>query len=65
MKCCVRECNSHNTHEYQGKGTDNRGRSATFIVSLCDPCKDEFMEKKAHYTFQKADSIVFVEELHE
>ena len=63
-KCCVRDCDSRDTHEYRGKGTDNLGRSITFIVSVCDPCKNALMEKKAHYTFSKAGTVVFVEELY-
>ena len=35
-KCCVRECDSRDTHEYQGVGIDNRRRSITFIVQLCE-----------------------------
>ena len=39
-KCCVRDCDSRDTHEHRGKGTDNFGRSIPFIVQLCDPCKE-------------------------
>ena len=63
-KCCVRDCDSRNTHEHQGIGTDNLGRTTTFIVQLCKPCKDALQSKKAHYTFRQADSIVFVRELY-
>ena len=64
LKCCVRECNSRDTHEHRGIGTDNLGRSITFVVQLCEPCKDEIQSKKTHYTFRQTDSIVFVRELH-
>ena len=64
QQCCVRECDSRNTHEHRGVGTDNLGRSITFVVQLCDPCKDVLVEQKAHYTFRQADSIVFVRELY-
>ena len=63
-KCCVRECNSRDTHEHRGVGTDNLGRSITFVVQLCDPCKDALVEQKAHYTFRQVDSLVFVRELY-
>ena len=63
-KCCVRECDSRKTHEHRGVGTDNLGRSITFVVQLCKPCKDEILSKKAHYTFRQADSLVFVRELY-
>ena len=63
-KCCVRDCDSRDTHEYQARGTDNRSRSVTCIVSLCDPCKDGFLKKKVHYTFSKADTVVFVNEIY-
>ena len=26
QQCCVRECDSRNTHEHRGIGTDNLGR---------------------------------------
>ena len=26
QQCCVRECDSRNTHEHRGVGTDNLGR---------------------------------------
>ena len=64
QQCCVRECDSRDTHEHRGVGTDNLGRSITFIVQLCDPCKDALVGQKAHYTFRQADSIVFVRELY-
>ena len=64
LKCCVRECNSRDTQEYRGIGTNNLGRSITFIVQLCKPCKDALQSKKAHYTFRQTDSLVFVRELY-
>lgn len=64
QQCCVRECNSCDTHEHRGIGTDNLGRSITFIVQLCKPCKDALQSKKVHYTFRQTDSIVFVRELY-
>ena len=36
QKCCVRECDSRDTHEHRGVGTDNLGRSITFVVQLCE-----------------------------
>ena len=63
-KCCVRECESRNTREYRGVGTDNLGRSIPFIVQLCKPCKDGIVSKQVNYTFRQADSIVFVRELY-
>ena len=64
-KCCVRECDSHDTQEHRGGGTDNLGRSITFIVRVCDPCKDAIMQKKVNYTFYRAGSLVFVEEIYQ
>ena len=64
QQCCVRECDSRDTHEHRGIGTDNLDRSITFVVQLCKPCKDELQSKKAHYTFRQADSLVFVRELY-
>ena len=64
QQCCVRECDSRDTQEHRGIGTDNLGRSITFIVQLCKPCKDALQSKKVHYTFRQADSIVFVRELY-
>ena len=64
LKCCVRECDSRDTQEYRGIGTDNLGRSITFVVQLCKPCKDEIQSKKVHYTFYEAGSLVFVRELY-
>ena len=64
QQCCVRECDSRDTHEHRGVGTDNLGRSIAFVVQLCDPCKDALQSKKAHYTFRQADSLVFVRELY-
>ena len=64
LKCCVRECDSRDTQEYRGVGTDNLGRSITFVVQLCKPCKDALVGQKAHYTFRQADSLVFVRELY-
>ena len=63
-KCCVRECNSRDIHEHRGRGTDNLGRSITFILRICDPCKDGLMEKKVNYTFHNAGTVVFVEEVY-
>ena len=63
-KCCVRECDSRDTQEYRGVGTDNRRRSVTFVVQLCEPCKDGIVSQTVHYTFREADSIVFVRELY-
>lgn len=63
-KCCVRDCESRETREYQGRGRDNLGRSRTFIVRLCDTCKDGITEKKVHYTFHTAGTVVFVAELY-
>ena len=63
-KCCVRECDSRDTQEYRGVGTDNLGKSITFIVQLCKPCKDGIVSQKVHYTFRQAGSIVFVRELY-
>ncbi|RKU10825.1 hypothetical protein C6503_19255 [Candidatus Poribacteria bacterium] len=64
QQCCVRECDSRDTHEHRGVGTDNLGRSMTFVVQLCEPCKDGILSKKVHYTFRQADSLVFVRELY-
>ena len=64
QQCCVRECDSRDTHEHRGIGTDNLGRSITFVVQLCDPCKDALVKQKAHYTFRQDDSLVFVRELY-
>ena len=64
QQCCVRECDSHDTQEHRGIGTDNLGRPRTFIVQLCKPCKDTLVEQKAHYTFYEASSLVFVRELY-
>ena len=64
QQCCVRECDSRDTQEYQGIGTNNLGRTVTFIVQLCKPCKDALQSKKVHYTFRQTDSIVFVRELY-
>ena len=64
QQCCVRECDSHDTHEHRGVGTDNLGRPTTFIVQLCKPCKDALQSKKVHYTFYEAGSLVFVRELY-
>lgn len=64
QKCCVRECDSRDTHERRGTGTDNHGRSISFIVHICDPCKDAILSKKANYTFYQAGSLVFVHELY-
>ena len=36
QQCCVRECDSRDTQEYRGIGTDNLGRSITFVVQLCE-----------------------------
>ena len=63
-KCCVRDCDSRDTHEHRAKGTDNLGRSIPFIVRLCDPCKDALLSKKVNYTFYRAGSLVFVHELY-
>ncbi len=63
-KCCVRECDSHDTQEYRGIGVDNRRRSVTFVVQLCKPCKDGIASKQVHYTFYEAGSLVFVRELY-
>lgn len=63
-KCCVRDCDSRDTHEHRGRGKDNLGRSVTFIVHVCKPCKDGLMEKKINYTFYRCDTIVFVEEIY-
>ena len=63
-KCCVRDCGSHDTHEHRGKGTDNLGRSITFTLRICDPCKDGLMEKTVNYTFHNAGTVVFVEEVY-
>ena len=63
-KCCVRDCNSRDTHEHRGRGTDTLGRSITFIVQLCNSCKDALTEKQVNYTFYRAGSLVFVEELY-
>ena len=63
-KCCVRDCDSRDTHEHRAKGTDNLGRSIPFIVQLCDPCKDALLSKKVNYTFYRAGSLVFVHELY-
>ena len=63
-KCCVRECNAHDTHQHQGRGKDNLGRSVTFILQLCDPCKEGIQTKKVHYTFYRAGSVVFVAEIY-
>ena len=63
-KCCVRDCDSRGTHEHRAKGTDNLDRSITFIVQLCDPCKDALLSKKVNYTFYRAGSLAFVEELY-
>lgn len=64
-KCCVRDCDSRDTREYRGRGRDNHGRSATFIVRLCNTCKDGIQAKKVHYTFSHAESLVFVAEIFE
>ena len=64
-KCCVRECDSRDTHEHEGKGTDNLGRSITFILRICDPCKDAIATNKVNYTFYRAGSLVFVEEIYQ
>lgn len=63
-KCCVRDCDSRDTHEHRGKGTDNLGRPITFIACVCDPCKDALMEKKVNYTFYRAGTLVFVNEIY-
>lgn len=63
-RCCVRDCASRDTHEHRGKGTDNLGRSITFTVRVCDPCKDALMEKKVNYTFYRTGTLVFVEEIY-
>lgn len=63
-KCCVRECNSRDIHEHRAKGTNNLGRSITFTLRICDPCKDGLMKKKANYTFYRCGTIVFVEEVY-
>ena len=63
-KCCVRGCDSRDTHEHRAKGVDNLGRSITFIVRVCGPCKDALTEKNLNYTFYRAGSLAFVEELY-
>ena len=63
-KCCVRECNSTHTREYDARGVDNRGRSVPFIVQLCNRCKAGISEKKVHYTFSHAGGVVFVAEIY-
>ena len=63
-KCCVRDCDSRDTHEHRGKGTNNLGRSITFTLRICDPCKDGLMEKTVNYTFYNAGTVVFVEEVY-
>ena len=50
QQCCVRECDSRDTHEHRGIGTDNLGRSITFIVQLCKPCKDALQSSRRHTT---------------
>ena len=64
LKCCVRDCDSHDTREYQGRGRDNLGRSATFTVRLCDTCKDGIQAKTVNYTFHTAGTVVFVAEVY-
>ena len=63
-KCCVRGCDSRDTQEYRAKGSDQREQPITLIVRLCDPCKDALTEKKVNYTFYRAGSLAFVEELY-
>ena len=62
-KCCVRGCDSHDTHEHRSKGMDKIGRPITLIVRLCDPCKDVLTDQKVNYTFYRVGSLAFVEEL--
>ena len=64
QKCCVGACDSHDTQEYRAKGTDTLGRSISFIVQLCQPCKDGIVSKQADYTSRQADTLVFVHELY-
>ena len=63
-KCCVRDCDFRDTHEHRTKGVDNLGRSITFIVRVCCPCKDALTKKKVNCTFYRAGSLAFVEELY-
>ena len=49
-KCCIHECDSRDTQEYRGVGTDNLGRTATFVVQLCEPCKDAAVWSRSHTT---------------
>ena len=62
--CCVRACDSRDTQEYRAKGMDTLGRSITFTVQLCQPCKDGIVSKQADYTSRQADTLVFVHELY-
>ena len=64
LKCCIRDCDSRDTHEQRGRGRNNLGRSVTFILCICDPCKDALTEKTAHYIFHEAGTVVFVEEIY-
>ena len=62
-KCCVRACDARDTHEHRGKGTNNLGQSVHFIVRVCDACRKELAAKEVNYTFYRAGSLVFVEEI--
>ena len=64
QQCCVRECDSRNTHEHRGIGTDNLGRSIHLHCSTLQAVQGRAPVKEVHYTFRQAGSLVFVRELY-
>ena len=62
-KCCVRGCDSRDTHEQFLKGTDAQGRTARFFVRLCRNCKDKVLAEKIDYSYYRVGTLIFVEEI--
>ena len=64
VQCCVRGCESRDTHQHNISGaTGAFGAKLTYIVRVCDDCKDRLTSKSVNFNFYRVGSLAFINEI--
>ena len=63
MTCCVRGCESPNTHEHHVNGAKGAfGRQMKYIVRICEACKS-LLDQPIRLNYFQCGGLAFVNEI--